>query len=88
MKAQQYGTPTEQLRWSAGWKSPTERRESGTESRCRTCRSIVDADAVSHLNGSPKCLLLGLATRSNALCDHWASVQIVRLSARHELESE
>jgi hypothetical protein len=88
MKAQQYGQPSDQLRWSAGWKSPTERRASGTDRRCRTCRYIVDADAVSHLSASPKCLLLGLATRSNALCDRWTPISMIRLGECHEEESE
>lgn len=88
MNAKKYGTNAEQLRWSAGWKNPTQRRAADLESRCRDCGYLVDANAVSHLNGAPKCLLLGLATRGNATCNRYQPPVTVAVIGHHEEESE
>ena len=88
MKAKQYGTPTEYLRWLAGWRSPTECAADGIQARCIDCRYHAAPDIVRQLKGSPKCLLLGLATRSNATCRRYRPPADVIAIARHEEESE
>ena len=70
MKAQQYGTPTEHLRWSAGWKSPQERRESGTEGKCCSCRYLETGDYL--ISNTPRCRLLGVETKAGAICNRWS----------------
>jgi len=71
MKVDRYGTPSEALRWSAGWMSPTARATAGEQTRCIDCRYCAVPDYVHHMKGGPKCLLLGLATRSNATCHRY-----------------
>lgn len=80
MKADSYGTPTEQARHRMGWMTPTERKKAGGEKRCASCRRFFWEDYRTGDGGfgvKPRCGHpmasgeTGMATFENAVCDKW-----------------
>ena len=68
MKSDIYGTPSEQLRASRGWRSPTQRKAEGwsiTET-CVLCRHSQPRGT-----GRWLCSDSRLATLGGATCRHW-----------------
>lgn len=68
MKADQFGTPSEQLRWEARWKTPTEARVQGCQDRCRQCGWYF---APMVMQPGHYCQRLDLATMPNGSCVYW-----------------
>ncbi|MCB1909953.1 MAG: hypothetical protein KDH15_21540 [Rhodocyclaceae bacterium] len=80
MKADRYGTPTEQARSSMGWLTATQRRETGVERRCASCAHFSLNPYTNGEGGRGVAVLCihpmagghrGMATRENALCGKW-----------------
>lgn len=80
MKADSYGTPTEQARYRMGWMTPTERKKDGQQTRCASCRFFhfdEGTDGWGGLRLKARCGHpmaageTGQATRENALCAKW-----------------
>ncbi|MCK7581052.1 MAG: hypothetical protein MZV65_39605 [Chromatiales bacterium] len=66
MKADKYGTPTENSRWSTGWMPSRERKAARIESQCRNCKSFVEADSGRHQG--EHCVMHGFSMRAGAVC--------------------
>ncbi len=72
MKADRSGTISEQIRYQAGWLTPTQAKAGVVTNRCRDCRHYVAATRLhsgSVIGG--KCMELNLATKPWATCAKW-----------------
>lgn len=77
MKADPFGTWSEQVRHAVGWLTPAQAKAQDQSQRCAQChyyRAIAYHAGVRRsvaVNPSPHCVYLNLATAPGAWCRRW-----------------
>ena len=67
-KADRYGGPSEQVRFSAGWLSPTKAKAEDKPWRCKSCAHFY----LIHSSGFRNyCGRMGCVSAAMAWCQHW-----------------
>ena len=74
MKADKWGTPSENIRFAAHWLPATAAKLAGKVVRCNSCHDFT-AGPGPNLKSGPFCEHLGLTTRQGAWCRHWRERQ-------------
>lgn len=74
MKADKWGTPSENIRFAANWMPAAAARLARKVGSCGSCADFVDGPGPGVKVG-PFCQHLGLATRQGAWCNHWRERQ-------------